>query len=148
MILGYGMQDPDNWDTDAYGCPVDPYQDEWDSIDRGKRGKLDLRKRLGVGDPIKPHLTVTPLPLCTARIEDPNHSLERLGSISYSGAYHCRRCRFAWESIYPSLPPIVSIGHRVTNAGDPGMQQGHPGAQAVGYELPSERGRRMWEAAR
>ena len=87
MIIGYGMQDPDNWDTGPYGRPIDPYQDEWDAIDKSR-----AERKRPHGDPIKPNRCVAPRAQCIQR-HDGNHNFV----VAYSGSWRCTRCGFHYE---------------------------------------------------
>lgn len=120
MILGYGMQDPDNWDTDACGRPVDPYQGEWDAIQASKTRARELRKRLGLGEPIVPQPCLTPKPACTPSPSDPMHNLSRSHMRCVcSGHFRCTRCGFEWEHTYLSVGLAhISNGYRVLSMGE------------------------------
>ncbi len=118
MILGYGMQDPDNWDNG-----VDPYQDEWDEIYKARAE----RKRLH-GEPIKPHRIIEPRAMCIAKAGG-NHDLR----VVYSGRFRCSRCGFDMESTYQQVGMcFVSNGHTVINQGN-GLPPETTQRQAMGY---------------
>jgi hypothetical protein len=123
VILGYGMQDPNNWDDGR-----DPYQNEWDAIEARELAERDMRKKLGLGVPIKPQRTVAPRPMCIQRMNG-NHDF----GVVHSWRFRCRRCGFDYESTYAQVGlAFVSNGHAVLSYGA-GLPPSATQSEAEGY---------------